>query len=103
MPVENLLTPDYLRRVAWRPPAELSEEGIAEELREPRRPPVAGGTCRSAHHRGFLNPQPLPPKEPKAPPAEPRTTASPRWHDQRLVRNAGSDCRRPLAPCQLSY
>ncbi len=32
LPVENLLTPDYLRRVAWRPPAELSEEAVAEEL-----------------------------------------------------------------------
>ena len=31
LPVENLLTPDYLRRVAWRPPAEISE-AVAEEL-----------------------------------------------------------------------
>ncbi|GGI47183.1 ribonuclease D [Agromyces flavus] len=32
MPVENLLTPDHLRRVAWHPPAEPSAEHIAEAL-----------------------------------------------------------------------
>jgi ribonuclease D len=34
LPLENLLTPDYLRRVAWRPPADISEAAIAEELSE---------------------------------------------------------------------
>ncbi|MFD1213547.1 ribonuclease D, partial [Arthrobacter sp. GCM10027362] len=32
MPVENLLTPDYLRRVAWRPPAEITAESVGAEL-----------------------------------------------------------------------
>ncbi|WP_394552278.1 ribonuclease D [Agromyces sp. MMS24-JH15] len=32
MPVENLLTPDLLRRVAWRPPAESSVESIRTAL-----------------------------------------------------------------------
>jgi len=32
MPVENLLTPDHLRRVAWHPPAEPTAEHIAEAL-----------------------------------------------------------------------
>lgn len=32
LPVENLLTPDTLRRVAWAPPAELSEAAIADAL-----------------------------------------------------------------------
>ncbi|WP_240665735.1 HRDC domain-containing protein [Agromyces sp. LHK192] len=32
MPVENLLTPDHLRRVAWRPPADQSVDGIREAL-----------------------------------------------------------------------
>jgi len=32
MPVENLLTPDYLRRVAWRPPEDVSAVGIGEAL-----------------------------------------------------------------------
>ena len=32
IPVENLLTPDTLRRVAWTPPAEITAESIAEAL-----------------------------------------------------------------------
>lgn len=34
MPLENLLTPDLLRRVAWRPPAELTAELIGQALTE---------------------------------------------------------------------
>ena len=34
IPVENLLTPDYVRRLAWRPPAETSSEQIALRLTE---------------------------------------------------------------------
>ena len=34
LPLENLLTPEYLRRVAWNPPAEISPETIADALRE---------------------------------------------------------------------
>jgi ribonuclease D len=33
IPLENLLTPDYLRRVAWSPPDPITGEGIAEALR----------------------------------------------------------------------
>ncbi|WP_246150063.1 ribonuclease D [Agromyces intestinalis] len=32
MPVENLLTPDHLRRVAWKPPVDASVEGIRAAL-----------------------------------------------------------------------
>lgn len=32
MPVENLLTPDHLRRVAWQPPADATPEAISEAL-----------------------------------------------------------------------
>jgi ribonuclease D len=32
VPVENLLTPDALRRLLWAPPADLSEAGIAAAL-----------------------------------------------------------------------
>jgi len=69
LPLENLLTPDYLRRVAWRPPAEVTEESISAELLElgarqwqveVTAPLIAGA---------FLNPQPLPPKESKTPAA----------------------------------
>lgn len=34
IPLENLLTPEYLRRVAWRPPASIDPESIGEALRE---------------------------------------------------------------------
>jgi len=34
VPVENLLTPDYLRRLAWRPPAEITEETVDAALAE---------------------------------------------------------------------
>jgi ribonuclease D len=32
MPVENLLTPDHLRRVAWQPPAEPGADGVGAAL-----------------------------------------------------------------------
>ena len=32
VPVENLLTPDLLRRLCWEPPADASAEGLAEAL-----------------------------------------------------------------------
>jgi ribonuclease D len=32
MPVENLLTPDYLRRLAWRPPQPVTEQSIDTAL-----------------------------------------------------------------------
>ena len=34
MPVENLLTPDHLRRVAWAPPAEPTPAAVSEGLAE---------------------------------------------------------------------
>ncbi|WP_326833824.1 ribonuclease D [Amycolatopsis rhabdoformis] len=33
LPVENLMLPDLVRRTCWRPPADLSEDGVAEVLR----------------------------------------------------------------------
>lgn len=33
LPVENLLQPDLVRRTCWRPPADLSEDTLAETLR----------------------------------------------------------------------
>ncbi|QYH36074.1 HRDC domain-containing protein [Salinibacterium sp. M195] len=34
IPIENLLTPDYLRRISWNPPAEVTAESIAVALVE---------------------------------------------------------------------
>jgi ribonuclease D len=32
LPVENLLTPDYLRRIAWRPPEPVDEHSVNDML-----------------------------------------------------------------------
>jgi ribonuclease D len=34
LPVENLLTPDYLRRVLWAPPATREDDALAEAVAE---------------------------------------------------------------------
>ena len=81
MPVENLLTPDYLRRVAWRPPADITEETVAAELRGPGRPPLAD---RSSSLRSSPRPSWIPSrcraKEPRAASEPP-----PSSHDRRAA------------------
>jgi ribonuclease D len=66
LPLENLLTPDYLRRVAWRPPADISEVTVAAELRALGAREWQVQLVAPLITAAFLNPQPLPPKEPKA-------------------------------------
>lgn len=34
IPAENIVTPDYLRRLCWEPPEDLSPQGLASALRE---------------------------------------------------------------------
>ena len=34
LPVENLITPDYVRRLAWRPPTPVTEETVDAALAE---------------------------------------------------------------------
>jgi ribonuclease D len=65
LPVENLLTPDYLRRVAWRPPAVITEASVAAELRLLGAREWQVGVVAPLLAEAFLNPQPLPPKEPR--------------------------------------
>jgi ribonuclease D len=69
LPVENLLTPDFLRRVAWRPPAEITEAAVAEELRMLGAREWQVEMTAPIITEAFLNPQPLPPKEQKPAPA----------------------------------
>ena len=69
MPVENLLTPDYLRRVAWRPPVEPSEEGIAEDLANLGARQWQIQLVAPLITEAFENPQPLPVKEARSAPA----------------------------------
>ena len=68
MPVENLLTPDYLRRVSWRPPLESTEEGIAEELANLGARQWQIELAAPLIAAAFQHPQPLPAKEAKAAP-----------------------------------
>jgi ribonuclease D len=65
LPVENLLTPDYLRRVAWRPPGAIDEASVAEELRRLGAREWQVGIVTPLITEAFLNPKPLPSKEPK--------------------------------------
>jgi ribonuclease D len=65
LPLENLLTPDYLRRVAWRPPADVTEASVADELRSLGAREWQVELAAPLITTAFLNPQPLPPKEPK--------------------------------------
>ncbi|MEV7648540.1 HRDC domain-containing protein [Arthrobacter sp. NPDC089319] len=63
MPVENLLTPDYLRRTAWRPPEPITEQAVDAALEElgarswQRR--LTAGLLAEA----YANPEPLAVKE----------------------------------------
>ena len=62
MPVENLLTPDFLRRIAWRPPAEITLESIGAALAElgARRWQIEN--VAAIITVAFLDPEPLPEK-----------------------------------------
>ena len=72
LPVENLLTPDYMRRVLWRPPSDITVESVSEELRALGARDWQIAITAPILTEASLNPQPLPPKEPK----EPRNPAS---------------------------
>ncbi|HEY8754001.1 MAG TPA: HRDC domain-containing protein [Arthrobacter sp.] len=66
LPVENLLTPDYLRRVAWRPPSDITEETVAAELSTLGARQWQIGLVAPLITGAFLNPHPLSAKETKA-------------------------------------
>jgi ribonuclease D len=65
LPLENLLTPDFLRRLAWRPPADITEVSLADELRKLGAREWQVGLVAPLVTAAFLNPQPLPLKEPR--------------------------------------
>lgn len=62
MPVENLLTPDTLRRLAWRPPARIDPETIARALEELGARPWQVRLTAPIITVAFLDPEPLPGK-----------------------------------------
>lgn len=65
LPLENLLTPDFLRRLAWRPPSEITEEAVAEQLAGLGARPWQVELTAPVITAAFLDPQPLPAKENK--------------------------------------
>ncbi|WP_434621325.1 HRDC domain-containing protein [Arthrobacter sp. A5] len=65
IPVENLLTPDYLRRASWRPPALINTTTVSEQLSELGARPWQISLTAPVLTEAFLHPAPLPPKEPK--------------------------------------
>ncbi|GGV28832.1 MULTISPECIES: HRDC domain-containing protein [Paenarthrobacter] len=66
LPVENLLTPDYLRRIAWRPPTDVSLETVSQELRTLGAREWQIAIAAPILTEACLNPSPLPTKESKA-------------------------------------
>jgi ribonuclease D len=71
IPVENLLTPDFLRRIAWRPPSIISQETVGAELKALGAREWQVELVAPIITTAFLNPQPLPPRTAReAKPAE---------------------------------
>lgn len=62
MPIENLLTPDTLRRIAWRPPARIDPESITAKLVELGARPWQVEQTAPIITVAFLDPEPLPQK-----------------------------------------
>lgn len=65
MPVENLLTPDYLRRLAWRPPMPIDLDSISAALADLGARAWQIEQVAAVITVAFLDPDPLQPKPPK--------------------------------------
>jgi len=65
IPGENILTPDFLRRICWRPPSPITQETVAGALAElgARRWQIEKTAPMLA--AALANPDPLPPKAPR--------------------------------------
>lgn len=63
IPVENLLTPDYLRRTSWRPPSPISTATVSEQLAELGARPWQVNLMAPLLAEAFLHPDELPLKE----------------------------------------
>lgn len=62
LPIENLLTPDTLRRIAWRPPARIDPETITAALEDLGARPWQVEQTAPIITVAFLDPEPLPKK-----------------------------------------
>lgn len=65
LPVENLLTPDHLRRVCWRPPHPTTIDSVAGALGDLGARPWQRQLCAPILVEAFLHPDPLPAKAAK--------------------------------------
>ena len=63
MPVENLLTPDHLRRLAWRPPSVIDLDTVTAALRELGAREWQIQQTAAVLTVAFLDPDPLPEKD----------------------------------------
>ncbi|ALE07692.1 ribonuclease D [Arthrobacter sp. ERGS1:01] len=67
IPAENILTPDFLRRICWRPPSPITEETVADALAGLGARPWQIEMTAALLTEAMAHPEPLPPKEPRAP------------------------------------
>lgn len=65
IPSENLLTPDHLRRICWRPPSPITETTVAAALAELGARPWQLEKTAPLLAEALAHPEPLPPKEAK--------------------------------------
>lgn len=63
IPAENLLTPDILRRIAWRPPTITTPESVVDALHELGARPWQIELTAAILTVAFLDPEPLPSKD----------------------------------------
>ncbi|WP_449372559.1 HRDC domain-containing protein [Arthrobacter psychrolactophilus] len=65
IPAENLLTPDFLRRLCWRPPVTITLETVTEQLRELGARVWQLELCAGLLTEALLHPAPLEPRDAK--------------------------------------
>lgn len=65
IPAENLLTPDFLRRISWRPPADISTHSVAEYLADLGARPWQIEKTAALLADALAHPHPLDPKKAK--------------------------------------
>ncbi|MFQ4149348.1 HRDC domain-containing protein [Arthrobacter sp. LAPM80] len=63
IPAENILTPDFLRRLCWRPPSDITVDSVSERLAELGARPWQVNMIASMLTEALVHPDPLPPKE----------------------------------------
>jgi ribonuclease D len=76
LPPENLISPDFIRRLAWSPPDEVSPQTVADTLRGFGARNWQVGLIADGIAAALPDPRPVPPADPD-PPADPTSPADP--------------------------